>query len=169
MIDKIADALLQEDIPIEFDVRPVNWLHLILQRMKLKPVRQTFTLRPVTLGTLIKISKLLIDIDMNIFDIKNILESNYQAIVKHGVSYAKIIAIAIHGKPGNVPESLVNSIVNNFTTKELEGAMNIVFNQMSIANFMSSIISMKGNLQVVEMSQKIPGELIASGDLSVAS
>jgi len=164
----VADALLQSEIVISFDIRPVNFLHELLQRFKLSPIKLKYVMRPVTLGTLIKISKLLIDIDMSIFDIKNLLESNYQAIVKHGRSYATIVAIAIHGKPGQVPESLVNNIVNNFTTKELEATMNIVFRQMDIKNFMSSIISMKGNLQVVEMSQKMPEELIASGALSVA-
>lgn len=173
MIDKIADTVLQQDIKITFDVRPTSWVHGFLQKLnmwpfkKLYPLQQTYCLKPITLGTLIKISKLLIDIDMSVFDMKNLLESNYQAIVKHGGTVARIAAIAIHGRPGDVPADIVNAVLNNFTTRELQGTMQVILGQMNVQDFMFSIISIKG--MNMEMSPSNQEETIAPGPLSAVS
>ncbi len=174
-LKKVSEALTEESIELTFDIRPMNWRHEFLQSLGLKkwPKQKSYILRPITLGTLIKISKLLIDIDMSIFDAKNLLEGNYQAIVKHGEAVCEIVAMAIHGRPGKTPADMVEMVLNNFTTKELQGAMSLILGQMDIVNFMSSIISMKGTLQILEppteMSQSMQEELIASGVLSAAS
>lgn len=168
MIDKIADTVLQTDITIDFDIRPVSRLHSLMQRVGVMPKKDKYVLKPITMGSLIKISKLLIEIDMNLFDMKNFLESSYQAIVKHGETAARVVAIAIHGRPGEVPEQLVESVLNNFTTKELQATMSVILGQMNVQDFMLSIISIKG-MNVIQMSQQLQEEIIAPGQLSAVS
>jgi hypothetical protein len=167
-LKKVADTILEEGIDIDFDVRSQGRWHSLLQWLRIKPKVVTKRLKPVTLGTLIKISKLLIDIDMSVFDMKNLLESNYQAIVKHGGAVAKIVAIAIDGRRADPPQDLVDMVIDNFTAKELQATTALIFGQMDIENFMLSIFSVKGGMQILEKSQ-VQEELIAPGPLSAVS
>lgn len=143
-LQQASDATVQEPVTIEVDVKPVHFLHRKLQQWGILPTKRVFTLHPITLGSLIKISKLLLDIDMSVYDLKDLMGSNYQSIAQHGELLAKIVAIAIQNNKQQVSEKLLQFILQNFTSREMLGVVSIVIRQMDLSNFMSSIISVKG-------------------------
>jgi hypothetical protein len=140
----VADTATDRPIEINVEILPANRVYAFLQAKGLYPKVKKFIIRPITLGNLIRISKLLLGIDMTIFDRSAILESNYLLIERHTRQLAQIVAIAIHNSRQEPPESLVNLVVDNFSSKELLGTIHIVLKQMDISNFMSSIISVRG-------------------------
>jgi hypothetical protein len=156
ILEKVADTVLEKPVVIEVDVAG-TWYK--------KAHKATFELRPITLGSLIKISKLLLSIDDKI-NSQDWLNSSYAAMEKHGNTIAKIIAIAIHNRKSDPPASLVNLVLHNFTSKELLSTLAIVLKQMGVSTFISSIVSMKGLNILVETSPKEQGSQIASGALS---
>lgn len=149
ILSQVSDVVTQKPIELDVDVQPANCVHQLLQRWKVMPVKKTLTIRPITYGNLIRISNLLLSIDMKVFDMGNLLEGNYRAISMHAESVAKVVAIAIHNRRDEPPASLTKFITYNFTAQEMANTLTIVLKQMNVLGFMSSIISVRG-LNVLE-------------------
>jgi hypothetical protein len=173
VLKQVSDVATQKPIEMDVDIQPVNIVHRYLQRWKVMPTKRTFTIRPITYGNLIRISNLLLSIDMKVFDMKNLLDSNYNAITKHAESVAKVVAIAIHNNRDEPPASVTRFVLFNFTSQEMMSTLNIVLQQMNVTGFMYSIISIRGlNVlesgtanasSVSEVSPLTAGEIIAPG------
>ena len=173
VLKQVSDVATQKPVELVVDVLPANIIYRYLQRWKVLPAKRTFTIRPITYGNLIRISNLLLSIDIKVFDMKNLLESNYNAITQHGESVARVVAIAIHNSRDEPPASLTRFILFNFTSQEMLSTLNIVLQQMNVTSFMSSIISIRGlNVlesgiasvsSVSEVSPKDQGSQIAPG------
>jgi hypothetical protein len=165
-LQAVADAALQEPVIMDVDVKPQSRFFALLQKYGLKPKVRTLTIHPIVMGNLIRISKLLIDIDMTVFDLKQLLESNYQAMAKYGDHVVQVVAIAVHNGKSEPPRELVEFIRYNFTSHELLAVLGLVAKQMNVMSFMSSIISIKGMNVLTsqkEMSPISQGEIIAPG------
>jgi hypothetical protein len=163
-LQAVASATIQEPVVMDVDIKPQSRFFALLQHWGIRPKKRTLIIEPIVLGNLIRISKLLIEVDMNVFDLKDLLESNYQAISKYGDIISRIVAIAIHNKKDAPPKSLEAFISYNFTPQELLSVLGIVVQQMNVTGFMSSIISIKG-FSVLESREMSPqtGEIIAPG------
>lgn len=171
----VADATLQKSVTLAVDIKPTSKVHRFLQSRGWLPTQRVLTIDPIYMGTLMEISKILVSIDLSIYDFENLLESNYQAISKYGNDLILIMALAIHNKPGNPPKELINFITRNFTPQELLQCINMVLRMMDVTNFMSTIISVK-NLNMLkserekksQMNPQTQGSQIALGTPSEA-
>lgn len=150
-LKRVSETTLQEPIELTVDVNPASSLHARLQKWGLLPKKRVFVMRPIFLGSLIRISKVLMSVDMKIPDGTNgkpdgatLLDANYQAIIQHAESLARIVAMAIDNKDREPSGKLVKFIVRNFTTAEMLGVLAHVLKQMDLTSFMSSIISVRG-------------------------
>lgn len=174
----VSDATVQEQLKVEVDIRSTNRFHALLQSWGILPKKRVFMLQPITMGSLIRISKLLLKIDMNLYDLNNLLDSNYKAIEAHAPALAEIVAIALQNSRQQPSQKLIAFILNNFTSKEMMGVLGLVVKQMDLSSFMSSIISVKG-MNILEsktataeiarnneMSPSMTGSLIALGQQS---
>lgn len=151
ILNDAADTLTSKPITIEVDIIHKTWIDKLLIKLKRRSNKRTFEMHPVNLGSLIKISKELIDIDMKLFDGNNLLESNYILIEKYAEKMARIIAIAVVNKKDDPPNSLIQFFLNNLTANELFKIASIVLQQMQLADFMHTIISIKGT-NVLQMT-----------------
>jgi hypothetical protein len=164
-LERAADTILEEPVKVEVDNNPQNKIEEILQKWGILPKKKTFYIQNITLRNLVRVSKLLLSIEPGTFDRENILDSNYKAMGKHSETVAKIVAIALHNKRSEPPQRLVSFIMDQFTAKELEGVLGIVIKQMSVTDFMKSIISVRG-LNLLEKPQSEGEEKTAPGILS---
>jgi hypothetical protein len=143
-LEKVSDTILESPLTITVDVNPRNGLHRRLQQWGITPLKRVFILKPIKLGVLIRISRILLSINMTLPDTQKILEVNYEAIDRHGEKLARIIALAIHNSREDANPRLVKFILDNFTLKEIKSVLSLVLQQMDLTSFMSSIISIKG-------------------------
>ena len=164
-LERAADTILEEPVKLEVDNNPQNKAEELLQKWGILPKKKTFYIKNITLRNLIRVSKLLLSIEPGTFDRENILDSNYKAMGKHSETVAKIVAIALHNKRSEPSSRLVSFIMDQFTAKELEGVLGIVIKQMSVTDFMKSIISVRG-LNLLEKPQSVGEEKTAPGILS---
>lgn len=144
ILKNVADASTDKPVIITVDIFPQNRLHRFLLENKLIKNKRTFELRCVKMGTLIKISRLLLTIDITFFNKEKLLESNFIAADKYAETLAECVALAIHNRKSEVPRSLVSFILTNFSTAELCHVLMLVIKQMDVSNFMTSIISIRG-------------------------
>lgn len=149
IIKQEADALIQEPITLTIDIPAKNRVHKLLQQKKILPVKKVFQVRPLVLGSLIRISKLLADIDVAKIDKEKFAEVSFELMQGHSETMAKIAAIAVTNEKKEPSKALVNFFLYQLTAKELFSVVQIVLKQMDVQSFLLGIISVR-NLNVIE-------------------
>lgn len=149
VIKQEADALIQQPVKIAIDIQPRNSIEKWLQRKKLLPKKRMFLIHPMVLGSLIRISKLIADLEVSIDKLD--AETSYNLIKDHGRTMATIAAIAVTNERKEPTESLINFFLYRLTSNELASLVNVVLKQMDVQSFLVATISAK-NLRVIEMN-----------------
>lgn len=169
VLSKAADTLLDEPKDLSYDIKPKSRIHAILQQWGWMPKKRTVQITGSTLGTMIRLSKLLLSIDITPMPQDRLLDWSYEQIESGAPVLARVIAAAIHNKKSQVPESLVNEIMDNFTAQELLATSQIIIGQIDIMAFLTTIRSVRSAslLQQPELSLEKPEEIIASGEQSI--
>lgn len=160
ILSSTTDTLLEKPVVLEIDRLTLTWWERIAIRFRLIKAKRIFVLKPATLGTMIRISKLVLKIDGNTYRDKTLLEGSYSAFEQHGHDLAQIVALALNNRKEEPSNKLIDFILNNLTGKELLSVCKLVLQQLDVASFMSTIISVRG------MSLLNTEEIIASGEQS---
>lgn len=182
-LSETADAILQNSVTVTVDTPARTWWERLLVRVGLRKEQRVFHVKPLVLGSLIRVSKLLLSIDNSQFTSERInrrsefLNLGYGLAEQHGQHMARIVAIAVTNEQKEPSDSLVNFFLHHLTATELQRVFGIVMQQMEIQNFIVSIISARG-LNVLEekdanapnagMNPATKGSEIASSNLSAA-
>jgi hypothetical protein len=166
ILENVSDSLLENCLTVNVDVYPTSWLHGKFQQWGIAAKKKVFLLRPIHLGVLIRISKLLVSTKLEIPKKEQFLEWNYQAIESHGETLAMIIALAIRNNKKEADKSLVRFILANFTAKEIFKVLSSVLQQMDLTSFMSSIISIKG-MNVLAIKEPASVNSVSSPEVSL--
>lgn len=154
---KELDIILDKGVDFSVTVNKKNILH----KIKVLPETVVFNIRPLKLGALLKISKIINE--TGIVDL-NETESIYSAglrTAEHIESIAKVVAYAVTNEKKEPPKRLINFFIDNLTAGELGKIMALVVTQMDLSRFLVAIVSMKGiNLmkpEVIETKNKPSG------------
>ncbi|HEY4207980.1 MAG TPA: hypothetical protein VGM31_14250 [Puia sp.] len=153
VLKETTDTILQESVNLEVDIQPRGWLHQLLQRRRLTAVKKVLTIRPITLGNLVRISRILLQIDLKSITGNNLVNLNFQLIDLYGHSMSEIVAIAVYNRKAPPPQSLIDLVNTEFTSADLARAIGIVLRQMDLSSFTSTIISARG-LTVVSPNEQ---------------
>lgn len=143
-LERVVDTTLEKPFTISVNIEHVGRIERLLQSWGIKPKQRVFELTPITLGNMIRISKLLLRIDEKILDKENLLDSNYQILSDHGEKLAEIIAIAISNNKIGPSESLIKLVKEEFTPKIMLRTFAEIIMQMNVKDFMHSIILVRG-------------------------
>lgn len=158
-LQKVPETILQEPVRLSVDIRAANKIHGLLQRWKWLPKERIFTIYPIVAGSLIKISKLLLSMDVDpdtLKDANSLFQNAYKQMEEHTETMAKILAIAFVNRNEDPSQRLINFILNNFTSKEIKSTIGIVVSQMDVVSFTSSIISVRA-MNLLQMSPQDQG------------
>lgn len=151
---KSIDTILQEGIDFYVTVNNPNILH----KIGLLKKKHYFVLKPLVLGTLLRISKIMVDIKFKEqIDKENWQEQGIAAMAEHINALVEIIALAIRNDESKASRKVIKILKKNATVTEMLAITSYVLGQMNVSDFMKSIISVKG------MSLIKPEETIASG------
>lgn len=161
-LKQVSDTLTDKPVLITVDLKPQNRMHALGQRLRLLPRKKTFAVSQVTTGNLVRISKLLVDIGG---DWKELIEDPYRAISAYGPHLVRIVAVCLHNRKQEPPDSLYDLVEHNMTAAEISDVISVVLKQMNVKDFITSIILTRG-LNVLEMSRILQGSQIAPGTLS---
>ncbi|SEV88933.1 hypothetical protein SAMN05428988_0159 [Chitinophaga sp. YR573] len=153
-----ADTILDKAIRIDVDVLNPRWWERLGIKLRWLPAKRTFHIKPATLGNMIRISRLLLDIDVMPYkgDLTT-LDANYQVLNKHGDALAEVIATAIVNTKSGPTKSMISFIKENLTSSELMDIAMVIVKQLNVVPFMTTIISIRG------VSLLNPKEKIAFG------
>lgn len=157
---KEASALLEEGIKLKITgIQRCRWMF-----WKTVRVTRDFEIRPLTLGSLIRISKIILDIDPDILKQDSVLQAVYKIADQHARQLARVVAIAFTNTKAEPPESLVDFIEDNISVKQLREVIQVIIIKMDVTSFISSIVSIRGiNLLTMKTNPADQGSQIASG------
>lgn len=141
ILKRKAELMLDEPVVIKITIDPKNWREKLLMKLRLKRSMYVYKVRGATIGTMIKISKVLLDID---YDEKPAegegqLTWGYQTIFDNAELCAEIIAIAIHNQRTDPPPIIKELIIDQFTAKQLKNTVLNVIGKMDVFVFTDTI------------------------------
>lgn len=155
-LSKVADAVTDKEIHFEIIIHPQNRLHRWLQKKKYRPLKEKFTLKPLVVGNVYRISRLLLKIDTDLLKGKNYLDIAHQLVTDHAMMMVEIVAIAIQNTRAEPSKKLMDLLKENLSAEEMAVLVKYVMKQMDLESFIVSIISMRG-LNVLESGEKKKG------------
>lgn len=163
ILGAVADTLLEEPTRIEVDIINPRWWEKIGIKLGFIRPKKIFLVKPAALGTMIRISKLLLNVDTSIYNTGTVLSSNYEMLVKHGDDIIEAFAVAISNSKYGPPNSLISFLKDNMVSEDLPKISKVVVSQLNVSPFMNTIILMRGRMSLLK-----PEEKIASGEQSEA-
>lgn len=141
-----AQTILEEPIEIVVRVNKKTLLH----RTGLLPSKRVFKIYPTVAGTMIRISELLNEMDIEKKEIEQfhgdgiqfedqirIIENNLEQIIQ-------VVILAVMNDDKNPDKKLVKFLRKNASAKELLEVIVYVFRQLDIRNFTTSIVLGRG-------------------------
>lgn len=153
ILSDVSKAVTEEATSFEIDVKPQNKTHTFLQKIRLKPTKKKYLIRPLTLGTMARLSRLANLLQIKDLTKENFREINYDLAENSGGSLAEMIALAVTNSREYPDNKLISFLLYNLTAKELLTAVQIVLVQMDTQNFISTIASIR-SLNILEKREK---------------
>ncbi|MBO9660274.1 MAG: hypothetical protein J7527_15750 [Chitinophagaceae bacterium] len=160
IIKNVSDTITDKTVTISVDIKPNSAFHAFLQRLKVMPSKRLFRVNGLRWGSLLRISAITANMKETLNDLLNDAQGK---IITYGPDVVDVVAIGLHNKKSNPPESLKQFILDNMTAAEITDVMSVILNKMNVAGFISTIVLIKG-LNVMETSQDQQGSSIALGE-----
>ncbi len=142
------DSILEKGVDFTITIQNKS----ILNKLHLAPTERKFVIYPIKMGALLKISKILLDLDteelvgaMKSEEEKvNILDLGAKNIVENKDKLVKMIAYGIVNSEKEPSKKLIKFLNDNLTAKEGLKLMTLVIQQMDVSPFLASLVSLKG-------------------------
>ena len=142
------DSILEKGVDFTITIQNKT----ILNKLHLAPIERKFVIYPIKMGALLKISKILLDLDTeelvgamkNEGKEVNILDLGAKNIIENKDKLIKMIAYGITNCEKEPSKGLIKFLNNNLTTKEGLRLMTLVVQQMDVSPFLASLASIKG-------------------------
>jgi len=157
-----VDSILEKGVDFTITIQNKNIFH----KFNLITPERKFVIYPIKMGTLLKISEILLDLntdelvgamknndkEINFMDLgaKNIIENKDKLI--------KMIAYGIVNREKEPSKKLIRFLNENLTTKEGLKLMTLVIQQMDVSPFLASLVSIRGMNLLQIKKKETPGE-----------
>ena len=157
------DSILEKGVDFTITIQNKS----ILNKLHLAPTERKFVIYPIKMGALLKISKILLDLDTEelVGAMKsegkevNILDLGAKNIIENKDKLVKMIAYGIVNSEKEPSKKLIKFLNDNLTAKEGLRLMTLVVQQMDVSPFLASLVSIKGmNLLQTKKKETTPGE-----------
>ncbi len=136
--------MINNNLTLSITVKPISKWHMLMMRLGLEPAVKVLSIQPITLGNMVRISRLMLSIEVSPFERQNIISESMLAIEKYSETAATVIATAIYNRRRRPPASLVRFILNQFTASDLKSTLLAVIQQMDLSNFTGALIALRG-------------------------
>ena len=156
------DSILEKGVDFTITIQKKG----ILNKLNLLPTEKKFVIYPIKMGTLLKISEILLDLDTDelVGAMKdenkeiNLLDLGAKNIVENKDKLIKMIAYGIVNSEREPPQSLIRFLNENLTAKEGLKLMTLIVQQMDVNPFLASLVSIKGMNLLRTKKKETPGE-----------
>jgi len=157
-----VNSILEKGVDFTITIQNKNIFH----RLNLIPSERKFIIYPIKMGTLLKISKILLDLNTDelVGAMKkndkeiNFMDLGAKNIVENKDKLVKMIAYGIVNSEKEPSKRLIRFLNENLTTKEGLKLMTLVIQQMDVSPFLASLVSIRGMNLLQIKKEETPGE-----------
>lgn len=162
------DIALDEPIKLSIDIIPRNRLEALLMKWRVLPKARKFNIKGATSGTLARISKVAMMMDIKEKPDDGIISWSFEHISQYTDHVLQIIAIAIHNKEPEVPQDLIRFLKRNVLAKDMATLASIIISKLHLDPFMNTTLAL-GRINIMKEPDQASGlekprEIIASGE-----
>lgn len=160
ILKDVADAVTEAPVTLTFDVTPQSDFESWLMKRGLKKSKRAFVIRRINYTNLMRISGLLVGIDMGVLSSFGAMEAVLRLMATNGRTVAEIVAIAIKNRRTPPSKKLINFVADNLDGASSEQVMAAVFRQMQTENFLRTLLFFRGVnvLMTAEAKSTHPGD-----------
>lgn len=145
------DAILEKGVDFTVTVAKPTILH----RLGLLRKERRFVIKPLHPGTLLRISRLILDMDIDVLRDAgdDLFSKGVLSIDKHMDTMVKIIAHAIENAENEPSHRLMKYLRENLTVSEMLKIIILVTRQMDVKDFLACMVSIR-NLNLFETKKE---------------
>ena len=160
------DVILERGVEFTVTVAHPNILH----RLGIIPTEKHFTIRPLYLGALLRISRLVLEIDANVLKTAggNLHDIGVESIAKYKDTMVRIAALAIMNSDREPGRRLLRYLDRNLNVRDLLRILNLVVRQMDVKDFLACMVSMR-SLNLLETGKAIQDTTTSGGQQEASS
>lgn len=168
--DRAVSAIIEEGVPFTVTVDKPTFLH----RLRILPSKRTFTIYPLKLGTVLKISSVILSMDDMDVELNKAESSLFDVLVnsvsRNAEKMVSILTIAVQNNEKPPATRTKRFFMENLTPVEMLKIINLVIRQMDLTDFFRSIASMRG-ANILMKARKANGQTsgASSGESSNTS
>jgi hypothetical protein len=156
------DSILEKGVDFTITTQNKN----MLNKLHLIPSERKFVIYPIKMGTLLKISEILLDLNTDELvgamknEVKeiNLLDLGAKNVIENKDKLIKMIAYGIVNREREPSKKLIKFLNENLTAKEGLKLMTVIVQQMDINPFLASLVSIKGMNLLQTRKETTPGE-----------
>ena len=144
------DTVLQEGIDFFVDIKNPTFWH----KVRIKKKSKLFVIKPIVMGTLARITRICVDIDlMNEISKKDFMKHGVETMAKHTDNLLNIVALAISNNDKPLDKKLATFLRKNITPLEVLNLLTYVIAQLNTSPFMKSIRSAKSGMSLSNLEE----------------
>jgi hypothetical protein len=153
-LEDVVDAITTKETTIEIDIIARNRVYKWLQKRGWHPLKKKYVMRPLVIGNMYRISRLLVGINVNSDEAKKglSLAIAHKMVVDHMDTMVEIVAIAIHNQRSLPGDQLKSELRDNLTAQDMMKLLLVMLHQSNLQAFIHSIISTAG-LNVLDKNE----------------
>lgn len=153
VLKKAAATILEKREKVRVNYQNHSWLMRI---GLMKPYRE-FEIKPLNMAKMIRISELLLGLEVDFGDNDKMLESIFKLIKENGDNLVKMAAVALSkSNRADAQDTLIDFLSLNMTSPQLLAITMAAVSQLNLNDFLSTIVSVRG-LNVLKASPNEQG------------
>ncbi len=165
---KITYETVEEKVLTRYKYSFLGYEFGKFEEIEINPKQVTYLIAGAKLRTMIRVSKLIMQMTGVIQPQNVTADWIFSLVLANTEIVAKIIATAIHNQKSEVPYALVDELIDNLNSEDLQKIMVAVVDKLMLAPFMSTIASVR-SMQMMEKTEPETSpqeqkEIIASGE-----
>jgi hypothetical protein len=142
VLQNVAGTINEE--PVSFDVGYTDWLK--------RKRKRSFPIKPLVLGSLTRISKLFLGIDLSNITSGNFATAVLELMKDHSHTTAEIVAIAVTNQKKYPSKKLIEFFIYHLDAQQLNSLLAVVLKQADMMIFINTIVSIR-SLNVLEKKE----------------
>jgi hypothetical protein len=151
-ITNVVNAFTERKVRFDVRIKGRGFRQWLRDKNLVRGAR-TFVLKPLSLGTMARVSEMLLKINTDAFKTEEPLAAAHTLIANDARKQAYIIALAITNSPEAPGKNLVDFFLHNLTARELDALVKHVVESMDVESFINSIVSIRG-INILETNPK---------------
>jgi hypothetical protein len=145
VLPKVADTISEKAETITVDVKPKNRFERLLIKLKIKPSKRLFEIRPQRVINIYRMSGRVVSLDLgNLLKTVDRIGPLMDIMSRHGEDIFYIVACAVQNDHREPTPKMIEVVKNEFEMSDIEKVLEVAVSNYNTTSFINSIALIVG-------------------------